>query len=94
MEISRIINPSDVRLYYFGSKDVLGSPHDQERRKLKLLRAVDMTHNAKTPVNIYVKLPNGETVETQSDSVDFMGDFLIIKGGFTIPVWAVVDIET
>jgi hypothetical protein len=93
MEITRIISPSDVRLYYFGSKDVLVSPYDKENRKKKLQRAAVLTHNKSTTINIYLKLPNGEMVETQSDSFDFIGDFVIIKGGFAIPVWAVVDID-
>ena len=93
MENSRIISPSDVRLYYFGSKDVLASIDEKENRKRKLQRAVAMTHSARSPIVIYLKLPSGETLETHSDSFDFTDDFVIIKGGFAIPLGAVLDVD-
>ena len=93
MKNSRIISPSDVRLYYFSSKDVLLSNDEKEQRKRNLQRAVVMTHNGQNPVTIYVKLPSGETLEMHSDRCDFTGDFVVIKGGFTIPLAAIVDVE-
>lgn len=93
MKNSRIISPSDVRLYYFGSKDVLLSMDEKEHRKMKLQRAVARMHNMRTPISIYLKLPSGETLETHSDSLDFTDDFVIIKGGFTVPLGAVLDVD-
>lgn len=93
MKNSRIISPSDVRLYYFGSKDVLLSSDEKENRKMKLRRAAARTSNVGTPISIYLKLPTGETLETHSDSLDFTDDFVIIKGGFTVPMGAVLDVD-
>lgn len=93
MKDARIINPSDVRLYYFGSKDVLLSPDEKETRERKLQHAQMVSHHQRTPVSIFIKLPNGETLEMQSDRFDYAGDFVIIKGGFSIPVWAILDVD-
>jgi hypothetical protein len=93
MENSRIISPSDVRLYYFGSKDVLVSVDEKENRKKKLQRAMAMTHSTRAPVSIYLKLPSGETLETHSDRFDFSDEFVIIKGGFAIPLRAILDVD-
>ena len=93
MKDARIISPSDVRLYYFGSKDVLASSFEKENRKQKLMRAVTLNNSDRTPINLYIKLPSGETLEMRSDSLDFADDFVIIKGGFHIPVWAIIDVD-
>ncbi|HEX5111424.1 MAG TPA: hypothetical protein VFV79_01145 [Saprospiraceae bacterium] len=93
MKNSRIISPSDVRLYYFSSKDVLLSNDEKENRRKKLQRAVAMTHNVRVPISIYLKLPSGETLETHSDSFAFADDFVIIKGGFVIPLGAILDVD-
>jgi len=92
MKDTRIISPSDVRLYYFGSKDVLLSTDEKENRKRKLQRAAAMT-SLRNPISIYLKLPTGETLETHSDSFDFADGFVIIKGGFAIPLGAIVDLD-
>ena len=91
MKDARIISPSDVRLYYFGSKDVLLSTDEKENRKKKLQIAQLMSSHKHT-VSIFMKLPTGETVEMLSDKIDYSGDFVIIKGGFSIPVWAILDV--
>lgn len=93
MKNARIISPSDIRLYYFGSKDVLFSRDEKETRKKKLQHAVRVTHNEQVPVNIYMKLPTGETLKTKSDKVDYSDGVVIIKGGFAIPVSAILDID-
>ena len=33
MKDARVINPSDIRLFYFGSKDVLTNSEEKEIRK-------------------------------------------------------------
>jgi hypothetical protein len=40
-----------------------------------------------------MKLPNGEKLETESDVVDYADDFVILKGGVAIPVWAILDVD-
>ena len=93
MENARVINPSDVRMFYFGSKDVLTQSHERETRKQKIKRAVSLTNNVShQPINILIKLPTGETVQTQSDSLDCADDVVVVRGGHTIPIMAILDV--
>lgn len=95
MKDSRYINPSDVRLYYFGGKDVLTSADEREDRTRKLYEAVSTTRQENTCISIYIKLPSGETIETQSNLIHYTGgDAVILKGGFTIPVGAILHVES
>lgn len=92
-DAARIISPSDVRLYYFGSKDVLLSTDEKETRERKLQQAKLISSTQNKPVHIFIRLPNGETLEMQSSRFDYTGDAVIIKGGFAIPVWAILDVQ-
>jgi hypothetical protein len=94
MKESRYINPSDVRLYYFGGKDVLASADEREDRTRKLYEAVSTTRQENTCISIYIKLPSGETIETQSTLIDYTGDCVILRGGFSIPVGAILHVES
>jgi hypothetical protein len=40
-----------------------------------------------------MKLENGEVIETFSNLIDFADNYVEVKGGSLIPVWAIVDIE-
>ena len=93
MRDARIISPSDIRLYYFGSKDVLSQPNERESRSRKLKQAMVLSNYEHQPISIYIQLPTGETLETQSDHVDFAGDFVIVRGGYAIPVSAIIDVD-
>lgn len=44
MKDARVINPSEIRLFYFGIKDVLSNPDEKEARKGKLQRAMILTN--------------------------------------------------
>lgn len=88
-----MINPSDIRMYYFGSKDVLTDSDEKEIRKSKLQRAMILSNCEHIPISLYMKLPNGEKLETESDLVDYADDFVILKGGFCIPVFAIFDVD-
>jgi len=93
MKDARLINPSDVGLLYFGSKDVLTNTEDKEMRKGKLLRAMIISNCEHVPISLYMQLPSGEKLETESDLIDYADDFVILKGGFYIPVWAILDVD-
>ena len=68
MKSSRLILPSDTRMIYFGTKDVLEKHEEKEARRTKLIQAMQARNNPDpTPISIYLRLPNGETVETRSD---------------------------
>lgn len=93
MKTTRVINPSDIRMYYFGSHDVLTSNDEKEARKHKLERAMILSNCEHISISLYLKLPNGETLETESDVVDFADDVVVLKGGYYLPVWAILDVD-
>lgn len=93
MKDARVINPSDIRLFYFGSKDVLTHNDEKEARRNKLLRAMILTNCEHISISLYLQLPNGEKLETESDLVDYADDYVILKGGFCIPVQAIFDVD-
>jgi hypothetical protein len=92
MKDARLINPSDVRLFYFGSKDVLNNSEEKAWRAGKLQRAMIISNSEHVPISLYMQLPNGEKLETESDLIDYADDFVILKGGVHIPVWAILDV--
>ena len=92
MKDARLINPSDVRMLYFGSKDVLDNNEDKLWRAGKLQRAMIISNSEHVPISLYIQLPNGEKIETESDLIDYADDFVILKGGYHIPVWAILDV--
>jgi hypothetical protein len=93
MKNTRVINPSDIRMFYFGSQDVLTNNDEKAERKHKLERAIILSNCEHIPISLYMRLPNGETLETESDVVDYADDVVVLKGGFHIPVWAIVDVD-
>lgn len=93
MENVRVINPSEVRLYNFGTRDVLQLQNERDSRNQKLNRAMLLTHCEHLNISIFIRLPNGEMLETQSDVIDYADDFVVVKGGYVIPVRAITDID-
>ena len=59
----------------------------------KLLRAVILTNCERDTIGIVIKLESGEIVETYCDLIDWADEFIMIKGGASIPVRAIVDVE-
>ncbi|MEO7989331.1 MAG: hypothetical protein ABI663_07305 [Chryseolinea sp.] len=93
MNEPRMINPSDIHLFHFGMQDVLNSMEEKEMRRWKLRRAMILSNSEHTLINIYLKLPNGEMLETQTDLVNYADDFVTIKGGINIPTWIISDVD-
>jgi hypothetical protein len=52
-----------------------------------------ISNSEHVPISLYMRLPNGETLETESDVVDYADDVVLLKGGYYIPVWAIVDVD-
>ena len=82
----------DARLLYFGSKDVLANNEEKLWRAGKLQRAMIISNSEHVPISLYIQLPNGEKIETESDLIDYADDFVIVKGGYHIPVSAIIDV--
>ena len=92
MRNARLINPSDIRTLHFGSQDVLTNNDEKEERKHKLERAMIISNSDHVPISLYMRLPSGETLETESDVIDYADDVVVLKGGYYIPVWAIFDV--
>lgn len=93
MKNARIIDPSDIKMLHFGSEDVLVNNDEKEARKHKLERAMIISNCEHVPISLYMRLPNGETLETESDVVDYADDVVLLKGGSYIPIWAILDVD-
>jgi hypothetical protein len=93
MKNTRFINPSDITTYHFGSQDVLTDNDEKEARKHKLERAIILSNCEHVPISLYLQLPNGERLETESDVVDYADDIVVLKGGYYVPVWAILDVD-
>ena len=93
MRNARLINPSDIRTLHFGSQDVLTNNDEKEERKHKLERAMIISNSDHVPISLYMRLPSGETLETESDVIDYADDVVVLKGGYYIPVWAIFDVD-
>lgn len=93
MKNTKFIAPCDINTFHFGHDDVLINNDEKEARRHKLERAVIISNSDHVPISLYMRLPNGETLETESDVVDYADDVVLLKGGYFIPVWAILDVD-
>jgi len=89
----RKINPEEIPLIHFSHEDVLRNREEKEERDHKLHKAVTLSNVEHEDVGIVLQLDTGEVIETYSILVDYADNFLVLKGGYFIPVWAIVDVE-
>ena len=89
----RKINPEEIASVHFPHSDVLQNHAEKEERNIKLHNAVVLSNLEHQDVGIVLQLDTGEVIETYSTLVDYADDFVVIKGGYFIPVWAIVDVE-
>lgn len=80
-------------MLYFGHQDALTSAHEKSQRHDKLRRAMAISASERQLISLFLRLPSGETVETQSNLIEFADDFVRIKGGYCIPVRVIVDVD-
>lgn len=78
---------------HFAHYDVLGTIEDQHVRNAKLRKAMLISNLEHQDIGIVFQLESGEVIETYSTVIDYADDFIELKGGYTIPVWAIVDVE-
>ncbi|HEY3404130.1 MAG TPA: hypothetical protein VGK59_12125 [Ohtaekwangia sp.] len=89
----RKINPEEIVSVHFPHADVLHNNQEKDERDVKLHKAVALSNIEHQDIGIVLQLDTGEIIETYSPLVDYADDFVIIKGGYFIPVWAIVDVE-
>jgi hypothetical protein len=93
MKNAKFINPWDINMFHFGHQDVLNNSDEKEARRHKLERAMIISNCEHVPISLYLRLPNGDTIETESDVVDYADDVVLLKGGYFIPVCAILDVD-
>ena len=89
----RKIEPEKMKTEHFTHSSAVVGEEDRIALIGKLLRAVILSHSEHQTIGIVIKLESGEIIETFCDHIDFADDFIMIKGGATIPVKAIVDVE-
>ncbi len=89
----RKINPEEIVSMHFSHTEVLQNRAEKDDRDIKLHKAVMLCNREHEDVGIVLQLDTGEIIETYSTLVDYADDFVVIKGGYYIPVWAIVDVE-
>ncbi|SKC73513.1 hypothetical protein [Ohtaekwangia koreensis] len=89
----RKINPEEIPMVHFTHQDVLSDEEQKILRAHKLVKAVMISSLEHQDIGLIMKLEDGEVIETFSNLIDFADNYVEVKGGSLIPVWAIVDIE-
>lgn len=89
----RKVNPEEVPFMHFAHDEVLNTRNERESRKWKLNKAVALSNVEHLDIGLVLQLDSGEIIETFTPVVDYADDFIEIKGGYFIPLRAIVDIE-
>ncbi len=88
----RRINLDIIPSLHFGKLDVLLSLEDKRERQHQLISATALTMLDHEEIGLVVKLDNGENVEVVSNLIDLEGDYVELKGGYTIPLRAILKV--
>ncbi len=68
-------------------------PDERREREHQLVSATALTMSDHEEVRLVLQLADGENVEVVSNLIDYEGDFVELKGGYTIPIRAIVKVE-
>jgi hypothetical protein len=89
----RKISPEEIPMVHFTHQDVLRDEEQKVLRAHKLVKAVMISNLEHQDVGLIMQLEDGEVIETFSNLIDFADNYVEVKGGSFIPVWAIVDVE-
>ena len=90
---ARKVTLEEIRTRHFTTEDVLTTFEDKFEREHNLKTAMSLTNADHEFITLIVKLADGELVEVASDLIDWEGDFVEVRGGFGIPLRAIVDVK-
>jgi hypothetical protein len=79
--------------HHFPKRDVLYTPEAQEARLHDLRTAMVETNDDHDELGIIVRLITGERVEILSNFIELAGDYIQVRGGYTIPIHAIERVE-
>ncbi|MEO5976688.1 MAG: hypothetical protein ABIS36_13940 [Chryseolinea sp.] len=83
MKDARLINQSEIRLFYFGLKDVLNTDDEKVAHKEQTSACEILSNCEHMTISLCMSLPNGEKLEIESDVVAYADDFVILKSGIS-----------
>lgn len=86
------VNPEELSLLQFAKEDVLSTFGDRFERMHKLRTAMSLTNTEHEAISLFVQLHSGDVIEITSELIDFEDDFVEIRGGYGIPLKAIIDV--
>lgn len=89
----RKIDLIELKSLFFIERDILLDPDAKKNRYQKLVRAMTLSNMEHQTTGMTLALLNGELVQTFSDFVDCTDDHVQLRGGVTIPIRAIVDVD-
>lgn len=87
------LTPHEISLQQFPKGDVLYTEVARQDRLHDLRTAMNETNLDHDDIGLIVRLANGDRVEVNCNFIEMSGDFVELKGGYTIPVRAIEKIE-
>lgn len=89
----RTISLDELKKCKFPAHDVLTSEEDRQLRSHDLRSAMAFTNIEHDEVGLIIQLADGEQVECLADFIEFEGNLVEFKGGYAIPVKAILKVE-
>jgi len=89
----RKITPEEVPFMRFTHTEVLNDLNERVERNWKLHKAVALSNVDHLDIGLVVQLDSGEVIETYTSLVDYADDYIEKKGGYFIPLHAVLEID-
>lgn len=78
---------------HFTHMEVLADPADRAERDHALRTAMALSNSEHEEIGLIAELVGGERVEIISTMIDYESDLVEVKGGFAIPLRAIVRVE-
>jgi hypothetical protein len=89
---ARKVTIEEIRSLKFAAEEVLTTFEEKFEREHKLKTAMALTNSDHECISLFVRLATGEVVEIASDLIDLEEDFVEIRGGYGIPLRAILDV--
>lgn len=87
------IEKEQVSLINFSKQEVLSDPHELKLRRADLYRSQTLGNLLQTKVNISFVSSDGQVYEVHTTVWAVGSDFVVLKGGITIPIRSVLKVE-
>jgi len=88
----RRITLDTIPSLHFSKTDVLTAMHDRKEREHLLVNATAYTIAEHEDVELVVQLDSGENIEVVSNLIEYEGDHVELRGGYTIPLRAILKV--